>query len=205
MIAATNNDERISQWARSKTPVYGSPEAASEASDRFRRYASSSTWAVFLSAPPQAEHNWFTGKGMDVGGNLMGLALARSTTGVLKSAAERERPNGSPTHDSFPSSHASDAFAHATLARYYTDDLPINRPMRTGIQWTTNSFAFATAWGRVEGGFHYPTDVLLGAVVANFTTRFFTKLDESNVEFDWHVRPRTDENGKLIIEFVKPL
>lgn len=205
VVVATNNDERVSQWAKTNTPVYGSPEAAAEASDRYRRYASTSTWAIFLTASPQATGNWFMEKGMDVGGNMAGLALARSTTGVLKGATARERPNGSPVRDSFPSAHATDAFAHASLVRDYSRELPIYRPLRQGMQWVTNSLALATAWGRVEGGYHYPSDVLMGAAVANFTTHFFKRLDTSSARSDWRVRPRTNENGKLLIEFTKPL
>lgn len=205
VIAATKNDERISQWATAKTPVFGSHEAASEASDRFRSYASESAWLIFAAAPPQGEGNWLTEKGSFASGNLMGLALARSSVGVLKSATQRERPNGSSTHDSFPSSHSSDAFAHASLARYYAGDQQPHQPLRTGMQWASNGFAFATAWGRVEGGFHYPTDVLMGAALANFTTRFFMRMAEPTARSNWHVRTRMDEYGKVIIEFGRPL
>lgn len=204
VIAATNNDERISQWAMSETPVFGSREAASAASDRFRGYASDSAWLIFVAAPPQGNGSWFTEKGAYASGNLMGLAMARSTTGILKSAAARERPNGSPTHDSFPSSHSSDAFAHASLARYHAND-QLNRPLREGVEWASNGFAFATAWGRVEGGFHYPTDVLMGAALANFTTRFFMKMAESNSKINWRVYTRTNEYGDVIVVVETPL
>lgn len=205
VIAATNSDERLSHWAMKETPVFGSREAASDASDRYRRYASNSAWATFLVSPAQNEGNWFTEKGTYTSGNLMGLAFARSATGVLKYATQRERPNGSPVHDSFPSSHSSDAFAHASLARYHTDDQHTFHPLREGMQWASDGFAFATAWGRVEGGFHYPTDVLIGAAVANFTTRFFMKLSASTAKSRWRVRTRVDEKGEMVIEIGKPL
>ncbi len=205
VIAATNNDVRISQWAKSETPVFGSSEAALEASDRFRSYASSSAWAIFLAAPSHDKESWLPEKGPDASGKLLGLALARNTTGMLKQAGQRERPNDHPVHDSFPSAHASDAFAHAALARDYTAALPLYRPLRTGVQWASEGFAFATAWGRVEGGVHYPTDVLMGAVVANFTTRFFMKLIPRDPKSAWRVHTRTIENGELIIEFARPL
>lgn len=205
VIAATDNDERISQWAKTNTPVYGSSEAALNASDRFRSYASSSAWAIFLAAPSHDMESWLSEKGMDASGNLVGLAFARTTTGTLKSTAQRERPNHNAVRDSFPSAHATDAFAHATLARDYADDLHTYRPLREGIQWASDGFAIATAWGRVEGGVHYPTDVLIGAVVANFTTRFFMNLVPSNTKSNWRLRTRTDENGKVIIQIEKAL
>lgn len=205
VIAASHNDERISQWAQTETPVFGSREAASAASDRFRGYASSSAWAIFLAAPPHGEGNGFVEKGVGAGGSLAGLALARSTTGLLKVAVERERPNHSLVHDSFPSAHATDAFAHASLARNYSDELPLYSPWRQGMQWASNSFAFATAWGRVEGGFHYPSDVLMGAALANFTTRFFMTLAPPDSKVEWRVSTRTNEYGMVIIQFEKPL
>lgn len=204
-VTATNNDERISRWAKEKTPVFGSQEAAEAASDRYRLYASSATWTIFLSAPQQSEGGWLAGKGKDMSSSLAGLAMARNTTGVLKSTAQRERPNGSPLHDSFPSAHSTDAFAHAALARRYAEEMPIYQPLRTGMQWATNGFAFATAWGRVEGGFHYPSDVLVGAAVANFATQFFMNDEVAATKSPWRVRPRTDGNGKLFFEVMRPL
>ena len=47
--------------------------------------------------------------------------------------------------------------------------------------------AAGTAWARVEGGVHYPSDVLFGAALGNFVAVFvhdaFLPAD-SNVRFD---------------------
>jgi len=205
VIAATNSDEGISRWAQRETPVFGSREAAIAASDRFRQISSSSAWGIFLAATPQGEGNWLGVKGERASENLVGLALARSTTGLLKHTVQRERPNGNPVHDSFPSAHSTDAFAHASLARNYSGHLQVYTPLREGMQWASNGFAFATAWGRVEGGAHYPSDVLIGAAIANFTTRFFMQLVPPNGKFDWRVRTRTNEFGMVVISIEKPL
>lgn len=205
VIAGTNSDKRISDWAKTRNPVFGSQEAAIDASNRFRLYASNSAWATLLASPANGERNWFTEKGAAASGSMVGLAMARSTTGLLKNTAQRERPNGNPVHDSFPSAHSTDAFAHAALTRNYTDDLSTTSPMRAGMQWASDGFAFATAWGRVEGGAHYPTDVLIGAALANFTTRFFTKMAESNSNTKWRVHTRTNEHGEVIVVIETPL
>jgi membrane-associated phospholipid phosphatase len=205
MIAVTNNDERISQWAKTKTPVFGSQQAAIDASNRFRLYSSNSAWVTLLASPAHGERNWFTEKGATASGSLAGLALARNTTGVLKNTVQRERPNGNPVHDSFPSAHTTDAFAHAALTRNYTDDPGTSSPMGEGMQWASDGFAFATAWGRVEGGAHYPTDVLMGAALANFTTRFFMKMAESSSKINWRVHTRTNEYGDVIVVIETPL
>jgi hypothetical protein len=203
-IGAVDGDERLSRWAKTETPVFGSRDGAQMASDHFRLYASSSAWATFLAAPPQGNGNWLVEKGMDAGGNMVGLSFARNTTGVLKPTVHRERPHNGPEHDSFPSAHSTDAFAHASMGRYYADDLRVSAPLRTGIKWGMSTFAAATAWGRVEGGVHYPTDVLVGAAIANFTTRFFLELNAPG-KATWRVRPRTGEDGGIIIDIETPL
>ena len=37
-----------------------------------------------------------------------------------------------------------------------------------------DTLAGATAWARVEGGVHYPSDVLAGAALGHFVTSTFT-------------------------------
>lgn len=204
LVTATDSDARISRWATSETPVFGSREAALDASDRFRRYASDSAWALLLTTPPRDEAEWLAETGTTTSGNLLGLAAARNTTGLLKHSVQRERPNHQPVHDSFPSAHSTDAFSHASLARSIADQPTSYRPLRQGVEWASNGFAFATAWGRVEGGAHYPTDVLIGAALANFTTRFVSQL-AAHPKFDWQMRTRTNEKGIFILEFEKAL
>jgi len=203
LITAVDGDERLSRWAKTQTPLYGSTDAAQEASDRFRALASNTAWLTFAAAVPQGKNSWLLEKGWDAGGNLAALAVARNTTGLLKAAAQRERPHDGPVHDSFPSAHATDAFAHASFGRHYADDLRMGRPWREGLKLGMNGFAFATAWGRVEGGVHYPTDVLAGAAIANFATRFFMELNAPGTA--WRVRPHTTEEGGVIIEIETPL
>jgi membrane-associated phospholipid phosphatase len=204
VIAATDGDRRLSDWAREKTPVFGSHDAALDASDRYRLYASGSAWAVFAVAPPHNAANWAGEKTADGAGNLLGLALARNTTGVLKPATHRERPHGGPVHDSFPSAHATDAFAHASMARYYANDFGVGPAPHYGIDALTGLFAAATAWGRVEGGVHYPTDVLVGAALANFTTRFILELNATERRPFWRTQPQVTADGDLRLVFSRP-
>jgi membrane-associated phospholipid phosphatase len=198
-------DERISHWAKTENPLFGSRPAARDASDRFRFLSSSTAWATFLIAEKSGDGPWFAEKGGDFAGNMGGLAAARNITGVLKPAVHRERPHNGPVHDSFPSAHSTDAFAHASMGRHYADGLPGGDAWQTSANVALNTFAAATAWGRVEGGVHYPSDVLAGAAIANFFTRFIIDLAGSDGIRGWRVSPRTREDGTVIIDFEKPL
>lgn len=199
VVEVTDSDQRISDWAKTHTPVYGSREDALRASDRYRNIATNTSWAALAAARPSREGHWFAGKAIDATASLAGVMLARNTTGYLKGATDRERPNGSVVHDSFPSAHATDAFARATMGRFHAERLALPGPAREGVKWVMNASAIATAWGRVEGGVHYPTDVLVGAAIANFSTHLLL----SPLENGWRVAPITDGDSVVLL-FQKP-
>ena len=59
------------------------------------------------------------------------------------------------------------------MACLNVDDLPgLSRGWRITLKTTFTTFAAATAWSRVEGGKHYPSDVLFGAALGNFIAVF---------------------------------
>jgi undecaprenyl-diphosphatase len=90
---------------------------------------------------------------------LTALVASEAVAGLLKYAVNRERPDENAPHDrwnsSFPSGHATGAFALATVfgSRYPRYRMPI--------------FATASLIGisRIYLGRHYPSDVLGGAAV----------------------------------------
>lgn len=199
IIAATGTDERISRWAKTENPIFGSREEALDASDRYREAAVSSGWATVALTPlTRPSDGWVRDTAVDLTGSYAGVMATRNLTGALKRATQRERPHDGPTRDSFPSAHSSHAFAGATLARYHLDRMPLNRTGRSALQFATSAFAATTAWARVEGGVHYPTDVLVGAALANFTTRFFLEFSAKRDAPRWRVR--TGPGGEVIIE-----
>jgi membrane-associated phospholipid phosphatase len=59
------------------------------------------------------------------------------------------------------------------------------------------------AWARVEGEKHYPTDVLVGAALGNFLTRFvhdaFLNLEPDD-EFSFYLEPARD-GGKVFLSW----
>ena len=93
------------------------------------------------------------------------ILLAESASGALKHAIERDRPPvsrpvpepllESPATYSFPSGHATVAFACATVLA-----LAVPR-----LRWPLFALAALVAWSRVYVGVHYPGDVLAGAVL----------------------------------------
>ncbi len=95
----------------------------------------------------------------------MTILLAEMVSGLLKATIDRDRPPLAnpdpeplvrlPDTGSFPSGHATVAFACATVLALAVPRLAL--PF----------FALATivAWSRVYVGVHYPLDVLTGAIL----------------------------------------
>jgi membrane-associated phospholipid phosphatase len=46
--------------------------------------------------------------------------------------------------------------------------LTLQEPVQTGLRSGLTGLATGTAWARVEGGVHFPSEVLAGAVLGNF-------------------------------------
>ena len=102
------------------------------------------------------------------------MALAGSTTQLVKSAVRRPRPHAwgdqaTPPFDyhSFPSGHATAAFsAAASLTTLYA----LRHPHARATRWiAAGGFVVASATGllRVTAGKHFPSDVAAGALIGS--------------------------------------
>lgn len=173
LIAGTDTDEDISDWATDHNPVYGSQSAAQDASDLFRGTLAASAVTVSFMAPG-------VGSGLLSGsmGNLAIAATAAYTTSFitsdLKNSSGRVRPNGF-SDSSFPSSHTSAASTYAAISSYQVKNMPISAGASTAWSIGFRSLAIATGWARVEANAHYPTDVLVGYALGNFTAVWLTE------------------------------
>lgn len=168
ILAAGNWDHTVTDWATEHTPVFGSQENARNASDYLQWTLEGEVFATLLATPsgPGAKP-WLQAKAKGLGVEILAAGIPAGTTQLLKHVTNRTRPDGSDDLG-FPSGHASNAFAMASLANrnLNTLDLPpwMNYSLRTG----NIIMASGTAWARVEGNKHFPSDVLAGAAIGHF-------------------------------------
>jgi hypothetical protein len=176
-------DEDLSDWAVRETPVFGSESSAQDASDDLRDVLAAATVISALATPSGPEPGaWLTSKfkGMLVEGAAVGIN--DSVTNALKDVTDRERPDKR-SDNSFPSLHSSEAYSYATLTARNIDSLNLSPGTRMVLRISAKTLAAGTAWARVEGRRHYPTDVLAGAALGYFISAVihdsFMGLDES--------------------------
>jgi membrane-associated phospholipid phosphatase len=100
--------------------------------------------------------------GMDL---VRSLAVSEGIVNALKYTTRRERPDGS-NRNSFPSGHASDTFAVATvLERHF------------GWKWAVPAYAFSSyvAMSRLPDDKHWLSDVVFGSSVGIIAGRTVTR------------------------------
>jgi membrane-associated phospholipid phosphatase len=124
--------------------------------------------------------------------------LTKGITGITKSITSRTRPylyntaysaeqrftfqDETAPNTSFFSGHSSATFAFAVLlSKTYTDLYGKNTWSKV-IWGTSLSLAGATAYARVAAGVHFPTDVLVGAVVGSAIGYLIPELHKRKTE-----------------------
>ena len=174
-LQVDNMDKRISDWASTRNPVFGSQENAQNWSN-YLAYSSVGAYLITVVATPGGDDtsDWLTSKakGLTVG-VAAGLATAGSTS-FLKTIANRARPNDSSTHthDSFPSGHASASSAFTNLARQNLESISLSPGERLFADIGLVGISAGTGWARIEAKKHYPSDVLVGYALGHFLSSF---------------------------------
>jgi hypothetical protein len=165
IIAAGDWDGDISDWAVAGRPVFGSHQAAQDASDVLRTSAHVGmvTTALFV---PADDKPWLLSTARRIAWEHLGVMAASYATDPIKRWTDRDRPNGG--QRSFPSWHAARSAAYAGMGYRNLNLIDMKCGYRHSAQLALAVLATGTAWARVEASQHYPTDVLAGAAMGNF-------------------------------------
>lgn len=168
VFVSTNADESVSDWAIDKTPIFRSQTGAEDATDfTLATLFIGSMVTTYEASKTEGPSRWTI--------NLGGIATAGVVAQALKPAVGRERPNGQ-NDRSFPSAHSTNAFSTASVISHDLDVIPYfstKTNSKLAIRAASQTLAALTAWGRVEAGLHFPSDVLFGAAIGNYFTAVF--------------------------------
>jgi membrane-associated phospholipid phosphatase len=166
-------DRRTADWARERTPLFGSTRNAKRWSDDLRNASSVVHYATLAAVPSGPEpREWLLNK---TRGTLVHVAAVSSTvflTRLGKTSFDRERPNAS-DRESFPSGHTSSSAVHTRLASRNLQSLDLSASTRRALDGGLYALTIGTSWSRVEAGFHFPSDTLVGMALGNFMASFF--------------------------------
>ena len=163
-----NLDRRTSDWAREHTPVFGSQRNAQRWSDDLRDASAIAHYATMIATPSGDEpREWIVNKAKGALVDAAAVAATGFTTNAIKDVADRERPNGDDSA-SFPSGHTSSAAVHTRLASRNLQSIETSEGWRRGADVGLTALTLGTSWARIEAGWHYPSDTLVGMALGNF-------------------------------------
>ncbi len=175
VLQVDNLDHRLSRWGRTHTPIFGSNANATRWSYRLRSASVGMDIAALLFAPSgRFGKTWLEDKAKGYLVNLFAATTAIETNSLISRSVHRERPNHANDH-SFPSNHTTTSAVYTRLAMLNLTQIPMNPRVRTALDAGLHGLTFATAWARIEGGWHYPSDTLFGMALGNFCADFFTR------------------------------
>ncbi len=188
-------DQQTSDWAQRKTPIFGSAQDALDASDRLRYTVDTAASLMILAAPVNDDENWLYKKSIGFLNASVSHSITLNLTGVLKRETRRDRPNGSGSLDSFPSAHSSTAWNYASVGRRFNHESTYSDGIKQSLDIGMSLAAAGVSWARVEGGVHYPSDVLFGAALGNFFGLFvydsFLGAHQSDLRITFNSNPQS--------------
>lgn len=165
-------DRRTADWAREHTPIFGSQRNAENWSDDLRTASVVAHYATLLATPGGDDFgDWLANKAR---GTLVDMAAVSSTvalTRALKTNVGRTRPNGA-DDESFPSGHTSTSAVHTRLASRNLRSIDMPAGARRTLDIGLYALTIGTSWSRIEAGWHFPADTLVGMALGNFMASF---------------------------------
>jgi membrane-associated phospholipid phosphatase len=173
VLQIDNWDHRISSWARRETPIFGSQQNTTEWSNRLRSASAYAYFATVALTPGGEEPGpWLLDKARGLAVDAAAIVVTDEESALLKQASARQRPNGQ-DDQSMPSSHASRSAVLTELGRRNMQWVAVSEEVRAGVDAGLTALTLGTGWARVEAGFHYPSDVLVGMAIGDFNGAFF--------------------------------
>jgi hypothetical protein len=165
-------DRNLTHWAARNKPIFGTQQAADNASYYLVDILLGTYVITGLATPggdKPGEWAWNKIKAFSVGAGAW--AVTSGVTEGLKDITQRERPDGS-NYRSFPSSTSSQAAVYGSLACQNLDYLDIPKWADISLRGGIATLIGGASWARLEGKYHYPSDVLVGAALGNLIGRF---------------------------------
>ena len=169
-IGITGSDNSISEWISDNTPIFGSQNSASDASDDIKNALLLGAAVSSIAAPTPAEDATFLTR--RIVGNVLAISTMTGIVEVGKQTVKRDRPNNR-NDKSFPSGHSSTAFSSAYLLQQNFNAADKKPWLRNTINLGTSGAAAAVAWARVEAEEHHAIDVLFSAALSNLVVKTF--------------------------------
>jgi membrane-associated phospholipid phosphatase len=172
LFAASDLDHEVSEWATDHTPLFGSQDTARAASDYLRETVRAGAFVTLFATPSGSEvEPWLYAKAKGFAVEGLAMGVTEGVTQGLKRLTDRTRPDRSEDL-SFPSGHASGSFASATLANRNLASINLTPWVKYPLYISNILIASGSSWARVEGGKHFPSDVLGGAALGHFLSAF---------------------------------
>ncbi|MFP4014718.1 MAG: phosphatase PAP2 family protein, partial [Chitinispirillaceae bacterium] len=206
LLLFSGMDDDISSYVSERKPLFGSRERALKMSDHLR-LASMGTAALLYTVkyyPVEPEYGSSSRKEGQVSQRISGPVagaeallvsgiLTAGTTELFKRTTGRLRPDSS-DHRSFLSGHTSVTAVANSYSANTLNSMSLPSHYRFLAQGTLIAMTFTTAWARLEGSKHYPTDLVAGAMLGTFFGNFIFKsflgpYQPLNTEIDLNVTP----------------
>jgi hypothetical protein len=193
-------DQRTATWAQDQTPVFGSQRSAENWSDDLRTASVVAHYATIAATPSgDMPREWFINKTQGTLVQAAAVSATVLTTRAMKTSIVRDRPNGR-NDESFPSGHTSTSAVHTRLASRNLQLIDMSPAARTSLDAGLYALTLGTSWSRIEAGWHYPSDTLVGMALGNFLASFvndaFLGLDEEKSQIAF-----TPNQGGAMLEW----